>query len=169
MAFTLEDGTGIANANAYVATATVDTYWSDRGNESWDGSAAEKQAAVIAATDYIEREWGGMWKGNIASTTQGLSWPRDLAYDNEGVLQSGVPARVLNATAELALRALSADLSPDLARGGAIKKEKKGGAGFFQETEYSSSASPGLSYPNVYNMVRGLLVGSASTVQAIRV
>lgn len=39
MAFVVEDGSGIANANAYITVAYADEYFSDRGNADWAGMA----------------------------------------------------------------------------------------------------------------------------------
>lgn len=62
MALILEDGTGISGANAYTTAAAITTYLVERnrGAETgWDGvSGTEKNAAVIAATDYIETRYG---------------------------------------------------------------------------------------------------------------
>ena len=62
MALILEDGTGISGANAYTTAAAITTYLVERnrGDETgWDGvSRTEKNAAVIAATDYIETRYG---------------------------------------------------------------------------------------------------------------
>ncbi len=62
MALILEDGTGVSGANAYTTSALVTTYLVERnrGSENgWDGVAgSEKDAAVIAATDYIETRYG---------------------------------------------------------------------------------------------------------------
>ncbi len=58
MALILEDGTGVSGANAYTTSAAVTTYLTERNRvaeNDWNGfSGSEKNAAVIAATDYIE-------------------------------------------------------------------------------------------------------------------
>ena len=62
MALILEDGTGVSGANAYTTSALVNTYLVERNRvdeNSWSGLAgSEKDAAVIAATDYIETRFG---------------------------------------------------------------------------------------------------------------
>ena len=51
----VEDGTGLANANAYVSVEFADEYFSARGNQTWVGlGSADKEAAIIKATDYLE-------------------------------------------------------------------------------------------------------------------
>lgn len=112
MAFLVQDDNGdVANATSYVTTAFVDAYFVDRNNSTWTGTAAVKQAAVIKATDYIDRRY--VFIGWTRNTTQGTEWPRNDAIDRNDRIISGIPVEVEEATAELALRSLSTDLSPD--------------------------------------------------------
>jgi len=116
MAFEVEDGTGIEDANAYAEVAFVDSYHADRGNTAWTGSTSAKQIAIIRATDYIERRWGPMFKGNKEFTgdpLQALEFPRINLYDSDGLQVIGVPVKLQQAVAEYALRALSMDLYAD--------------------------------------------------------
>lgn len=108
MAFTVEDGTGVADANAYAAIAYVDTYHSDRGNTDWTGVDAVKQAAIIKATDYIDRRF--VFKGVKEFTTNDLAFPRTYLYDRGGNLVEGIPAKLAMAVAEYARIALSQEL-----------------------------------------------------------
>jgi len=109
MPFTVEDGTGIANANSYVDTAFADEYFADRGVTAWAGDAAAKQGALIKATDYVEGRFGRRWIGEMANATQGLSWPRkDTDFDIDEI-----PLKLKQACSEYALRALSGPLAPD--------------------------------------------------------
>lgn len=68
MAFTVEDGTGVSGANAYMTAQEVTDYLTDRGRETqngWDSlSQPAQEAAVIAATDYIEQRWRTRFRGN---------------------------------------------------------------------------------------------------------
>lgn len=111
MTFTVEDGTGVTDANAYIAVAGADTYFLERAVASWAAATTDaKQAAVIRATDYIEARFGQRFLGTKLTTTQGLSFPRDNLYDLEGTQIEGMPRGFLNAVCEYAVRALSADL-----------------------------------------------------------
>ena len=62
MTLILEDGTGVSSANAYTTNALVNAYLIERNRvdeNGWSGFAgSEKDAAVIAATDYIETRFG---------------------------------------------------------------------------------------------------------------
>jgi len=115
MAFTLEDGTGVAGSNGYIDDTFADTYHTDRGQTAWlfsdtAGTVAitlgQKQAAIIRATDHIDRVYGSLFKGYKGSDAQGLQWPRTGAYGPSGYTLLEVPSQLQKATAEYALRAL---------------------------------------------------------------
>lgn len=150
MAFTVEDGTGVAGANSYVTLAYADTYFADRAVTDWVASDGKKQSALIKATDYIETRWSKRFKGNRQFDTQELSFPRYRLYDSEGKLVEGIPTALKKATCEYALRALSADLLPDpvLTDNGqqiAVKREKIGP--IEEETQYQVGGSPAVLRP----------------------
>lgn len=65
MTVIVEDGTGILAANAYTSQAFVRRYLARRNRATaWDGaSEAVQEAAIIAATDYIDRRWGPRFLG----------------------------------------------------------------------------------------------------------
>lgn len=115
MAFTVEDGTGVTGANAYVDVTYADAYFSDRAVTAWTGDNAAKQAAIIKATDYIETRWGDRFLGSpeFLDPRQPLGFPRTKLYDRAGQLVEGIPDNLKKATAEYALRALSGELMPD--------------------------------------------------------
>lgn len=118
MALTVEDGTGLSDANVYTSLAFDDAYHDDRGNTKWeDASVADRESAKIRATDYIDKRWGVWFKGRKSSSTQARQWPRISAVDNNGYVLSGVPVLLQWASAEYALRALINNvLAPDPAQ-----------------------------------------------------
>ncbi len=119
MAFIVEDGTQIVGANAYISEAVSILYHTDRGNTKWtDGSVttAQRVAAIIRATDYVEKRFSARYRGNRTGdiTEQGLSWPRTNALDDDGFDLLLVPKAMLGAVSEYALRALLChELAPD--------------------------------------------------------
>lgn len=119
MALTVEDGSDVAGANAYVNEAFVTTYLQDRGRKAENGwNAADsttRQAAIIKATDYVEQRFRGQWRGRKKSATQDLSWPRSDARDDDefDYADDTVPASLKQAVAEYAVRALATVLLPD--------------------------------------------------------
>ncbi len=115
MAFTIEDGSGVAAANAYVSVADVDTHHSDTGNTRWaDLQTDEKQTAIVRATFYVDKRFGKRFRGTKQSKSQGLEWPRLNAMDDDGFLYDDVPVPLKRAIAEYALRAaICQTLAPD--------------------------------------------------------
>jgi len=119
MAFTEETGAGIAGANAYISTAYADTYHADRGHTAWAGvttpiTTAQKEAAIIRATDHIDRTFGVFFRGYKGTDAQGLQWPRISATSPSGYTLLYVPDALQRATAEYAIRALEYGvLTPD--------------------------------------------------------
>lgn len=111
MALIVEDGTGLATANAYIDRTFADTYHRERANTAWTGSASDKEAAILKATEYIDRAYsfrGSLVKDHASDPPQALAWPRLAAEDPEGriVGETSVPVQVQRACAEAALAAL---------------------------------------------------------------
>jgi hypothetical protein len=144
---TVEDGTGLSTASSYASVAEADAYHLLRGNSTWTGLDAVKEAALIRATSYITGEYSSRWPGYRSSGTQALDWPRSGALDADGYYQSGVPVAVKVATIEAALLELvtAGTLTEAQDRGGAIVREKVGPI----ETEYSDGAPTGTVYPAI--------------------
>jgi hypothetical protein len=117
MAFTVEDGTGVAGANAYISEAVADTHHADRGNTNWAAAASpDKQFSIVRATDYVDKRFGKSFRGFRETKAQGLEWPRLSAFDNDDYLYSSpddrVPRHLQKAIAEYAIIALNLTLMP---------------------------------------------------------
>lgn len=65
MTVVVETGAGVRNANSYVDSAFVSAYLAARNrNTDWDAATdAVQDAAVIAATDYVEKTFGRLVPG----------------------------------------------------------------------------------------------------------
>jgi hypothetical protein len=141
--FTVEDGSGVPEANAYAEVAYVDDYHAGRGNTAWaDATLANKQIAIVRATDYLEQVYGDRFRGRKGTQEQGLHWPARYAYDNEGRLIEEVPEVVRRAVAELALRALSGPLFT-ASEGGAIIAESRSKGGLTRSVTYAAPVGAG--------------------------
>ena len=129
MALTLikEDGTGKVDANSYASAADGDAY--HEGHlyaTAWTGATTQnKEKALVMATRLIDGEY--QFNGFKGSEAQALQWPRERCSDPDrsgggivpGVLSSFggdswvasdvVPARVVQATCELARELILAD------------------------------------------------------------
>lgn len=166
MAFVVENGTGLANANSYATVEEADAYFADRGITAWtweSGTPTAKQECLIRATDYIELRFASRFKGNpeFPDTPQALSFPRlDIAgYE-------GVPECLKRATYEYALRAVSGSLLPDVqvetnglqlaekrTKVGPIESEFK-----YKQTGAGSAISTFRAYPAADRLLRPLLI-----------
>lgn len=131
-ALVVEDGTGLANADAYCSIAFVRSYFEDRGDSTF---ASESDTIVTTcirkATQFFDIEWGPRAQGVPTEVDQSLIFPRDL---------EALPPKLLQATAELAKLAFAGPLagvgaavqSPS---GAAIRKLKAGSV----EIEYGET------------------------------
>ncbi len=169
MAFVVEDGTGKADANSYSSTTAADAYFLDRGITAWTGTPTEKEGWLVQATDYIDARFGG----RFISVPQYTEAPAQaLEFPRVGI--AGMPANLLKACAEYALRAKTAPLAPDLIvdeTGWAVqgKKEKVGPI----EEEVNYSVGQGIHqmllrpYPAADMLLRGLVrpLGSGKVIR----
>lgn len=144
----LADGS-VTNANSYIESTYADTYFSDRGKTEW-ATLTNKDALLIQATDFIERVYFGLWKGTRLTTTQNTEFPRLI----EGV-DVGLPERLKQACSELALKANSGELLPDVEQ--RIIKEKVA----VIETTYSEYDDQLTRYSNVYELLSPFLENSS--------
>jgi hypothetical protein len=103
--------------------ADANDYHKKRGNTAWaELTTEQKEICLRKATDYMVEVYRLNWAGVRAEDTQALDWPRYLVprLDAEALYsyyaEDEVPREVENACAELALRAISGDLAPDLDR-----------------------------------------------------
>jgi len=132
MAFIVEDGTGVADSNSYGAVADANSYFTDRGDADWTGTDAEKEQALVQATDYIDVMNGHRFIGDKVDEDQSLEFPRDY-------WGAVIPRNLERATFEYAKRALSGALAPDPtvdATGYAVKRVKSVVGPISDETEY---------------------------------
>lgn len=123
MALITEDGTGKADAESLCSVADASTYHSNRGNAAWAALASDeiREQCLRKATDYMQQVYREQWKGWRTSFTQALDWPRQSVIIRDYpldavVLLNIVPPEIKNACAELALKAATETLAPDLAR-----------------------------------------------------
>ena len=133
----VEDGTGVEGANSYVDMPYADAYHLARGN-AW----LEGEDALVRATDYIDREFSGLFLGDRKAFDQSLEWPRKhvpiggYKYFGDDV----IPDALKKAVCDVALAMVQG--TTETATGGAIKAEKIDDVGefqYFEPTEYETS------------------------------
>ncbi len=184
MAFVVEDGTGLTNANAYIAVAFADAYFADRGIEAWSDidDSAIKQQAIVRATDYLDLRYRDAFKGDPATDAQALLWPRvaerascvlpgfySVGSADSSFPTAQVPVAVQKACAEYALRALTTTLAPDpvmdeTGRPVASTSEKVGP--IEEKIEYVKVTAPSqfVPYPAADNLLRPVLKPTSGRV-----
>ena len=141
MAFTVEDGSVVAGANALLSVAEFKAYHDERGNSYAGKTDAEIEKAIVKGTDYIVVRWEHRLKGYPVEVDQALPFPRKCLRDRYGNLlaDDAVPNKVKYAVAEYAMRALADALMPDPVvetTGQVIQKREKVGP-IEEETTYS--------------------------------
>lgn len=166
MALEVEDGTGKANAESYISLAEATARHSNLGNAAWGAAADDttREQALRRATAYMEQAYRSRWLGERISKEQALSWPRVITQDVDGwwIDSNEVPQAVKDACADLALKALSADLAPDLERG--IVREKVGPI----ETEFDRLSPQSKRFQAVGMALGPYLRGSSANAMLVR-
>lgn len=145
MALVVEDGTGLAKAESYISVEQADTYMTRMGHDAWaTATQADKEKALRQATQYVDSRY--RYKNQPLKPEQSLEWPR-----------IGLPwpiKRVIDATCELAIRALTASLYTDVAPTDAVKSETIGPI----STVYQESKNGGqVQYALVADLLRPLV------------
>ena len=129
----VEDGTGLANADAFVTSLDVETYLTARGFTAFAAlPTATKNAAIVNASEYISNAFG--WIGLPLKSTQALAWPRGSTRSDGVRVPTGVPRAVAIATARVAnAAAAGAELFGTVTGADTLKRVKAGSV----EVEFS--------------------------------
>lgn len=110
---TVEDGTGVAEADAYVEITDVDTYATNYGKTSWTGlTNNEKELHIRRATQFIDNKYP--YPGTPKTATQGLFFPLEELWVR-GYQVTGVPRQLKDAVCELATISVTTDLQDSVA------------------------------------------------------
>jgi hypothetical protein len=167
MTLIVEDGTGKEDANSYSDLAFITAHHALRGNAAWSGATeAEQEAAAVRATDYLDGQYASRFRGRKRTQAQARQWPRIGAMDDQGfplVAVDTVPRGVKLAHAELALRALSGPLNPDLSAADYVVSQSRGLGPISTSVTYSQSrVHEGPRYPEVEGHLAPLVVNRMS-------
>lgn len=154
------------SADAYIDLTYADAYWGDRNDAAWSAAdQADKEAAIREATLYIDSTFRERFKGRIQSSSQLREWPRTVVSDRSGRNITGIPAAVKQATAELALSALSSRLDPVEERGGRIQALTEKVGPITTTTEYTSDAPSGRTYYFAEKILSAVLVTGGTVLR----
>ncbi len=174
MAFIVEDGTGLSNANSLVSVAYAKTYFAERAVTSWDALDDEiVQASLIKGTDYFELRWSTLFAGTLYKDTQSLSFPRpefgepiyDL-IDSTLIVGYTTPDKILKAICEYANRASTGDLVSDISTTAGQATRVKIGV-IEKETNFTSNQKRPdtfATYPAADNLVKPYLKSTSGKV-----
>lgn len=184
----VEDGTGLDDANSYASIDDATEYTRLRQSgplARWAyADESNRVAALIIATDYVDRRW--KYVGCISvedagsGLPQALAWPRnnfgDYIYDAELIdVTDTIPQQIIDATIEYACRALDEttyqavplyfdpEVQDDSGRFVRQKREKLGP--LEEEIRYSEGRTVGFtrSYVDADKIIRnsGLTIGGS--------
>lgn len=195
MAFVVETGAGIANANSYTSEEMLEEYADDRGITP--AASDNVEAALIRATTYIDSYRARFPGYRRFGRAQGLEWPRIGAYypiqssginasyfDQIGIYSSqsqyvdyilpdAIPIEIIRATCEAAFRELTRpnSLMPDnvvdTSGGGALKKISAGGSSKEYAVGVVATRST-VPFPIIDDILSALLITTGSFGVAIR-
>jgi hypothetical protein len=175
MGLVVENGSGVAGADAYGRTSNVLTeaaaYHKSRGNEAWltIGGDYQSEKLIRRGFDYMTGMYRGNWKGYRATSAQTSDWPRVDVYidDSVSAYQSipnmfpinEIPQEVVNAQFELALMAMAGSLAPDIEP--LVVREKVD----VIEVEYDRNAAPVTIYRRVGMLLAPYLTSRSSVMR----
>lgn len=162
MALTVEDGTGLANADSYDSLVNIQLYLANFGlNTAWDLlTTSAQEIAARTATKYLDTMYGPRWAGIKSSQDQALDWGRRDVYDFSGRLidPGEVPTKIKNATALLAVKSTTESLYSDVTNPGLIKEiEQKIPGPLEQRIEYLGGASQHKQFTEVEDLLSEFL------------
>lgn len=154
MAFIVEDGTGVTDANALITVAEFDAFGASRGLESFTYLESQKQAAiVIASVDYINTYF--TFKGTALKTTQGLQIPTDEVTLVRNIKLACYQAALLHLKGRLFVDSASIESS------GQVKSSRRKLGDLETEVEYQENTSYVTKYPtsSLDRLLRPYVIG----------
>lgn len=123
MPLVVETGAGLLDADAYCDVQFVRDYHASRGNDITAMTDTQVEQAIRRATTFIDTEW--RFKAYPLNQLQSLEFPR-TGLEWNGRVIVGVPLRVKQACAELAVISRNGPLRVDQDRGGKVVSESVG-------------------------------------------
>lgn len=164
MALVVETGEGLADAESYLSVSDCTAYdAAHNAVAAWaSADTAARERALRLATQYLEVEFNQRWLGERLTETQRLAWPRTgVELDGQLVEDGTLPRALLDATAELAVRAVSGSLMPDISEPGSIAAESVKVGPIETSTTYVGGKSQTPDMRIVRRLLRGLVTGGS--------
>jgi len=157
------------NTNSYLSLSQANTWFADRPtlNSGWAAlTQTAQEEALVLATDHLEQQYKGQWKGAIVSQKQLLEFPRTGLFDSDGRDLGSVPPGMVAAICILGYKAVvdQEDLCPDVAPGGQPLSESVGPI----SSSYAKGASPLKRYVKIEGLLAPLLQGEKKSKKVKR-
>lgn len=189
MSIIVENGSIVADANAYGSLSETDIYHEDRLNTVWTNAPDEdKEAAMLRATAGLESKYRERWIGfksnhNVTNAPQFLAWPRKadkeettddgfttttmeklVDFDGIEIAVDSIPLELKRAFFEVALIEITQPfVSTELSRDNMIKFERVD----VIETEFFRNAPAVVQFPHVDNLLASLASTAAVKLGAV--
>lgn len=163
MALIVEDGTGLANADAYVSLAEFKAYAAAVGYDLTEYTDEQIERAIRRATIWIDARYGATFLGTWVIATQRLEWPRaDVYYRGVYLASNAIPQKLKSAVCEVTWQELSkpGSLNP-VADPAPVKSRKVGDVEVQFAVSLSAIGSPP-SFSIVDDLLSGIVKGRAS-------
>lgn len=163
MSLIVEDGSGLATAESFLSVADCTTYNDAHlAVAAWGSASTDaKERALRNATQYLEATYSSRWLGIRSTAVQALSWPRyEAELDGRILSSTALPTRLKDATAELAIKAVSETLMPDQANPGTILSESVSVGPLSTSTTYSGGKDQATWYRLADALVGALTYGT---------
>jgi len=114
MAFIVEDGTIVTDANSYVSLTEADAFLTNSlTRDAWLCLSDDvKEQLLVAASRWLDQQ--SRWNGTRVSATSDLRWPRAGVCDRDGlpIAEDSIPVQLRQAVMELASFFTVADNNP---------------------------------------------------------
>jgi len=170
----VEDGTGLSNSNSFCDVAYADSYFTNKGDTTWDTFVlADKETFIFNAATAVDAKWGSAYRGSIWSSAQAMLFPRTTFRDGNGryVPAQTIPKELKDTQCEFALTTgMGTDLyvDPNSADVGVKSKSSSVGRGAVDESVEYFSPTTSTTYNEHITLIRPILVPTAFTGTAIR-
>lgn len=164
----VEDGTGIAGADSFATEAAFEAFCEANGLTA----TGDIEGALVRGSRWLDGEFGARYPGTRThGRDQGLGWPRTDACDREGneIPDDVVPKEIIEAAILAAIREIASQgsLAPDVAGGGAVRREKLGS----MEVEYANAdgrRAAGPRFPEIEGLLAGLIKPRSLSFRVVR-
>lgn len=136
----IEDGTGVAGANAFITNAEFKQYATTRAVDISSYSTQQIEGAIVTSSaDFISVYY--QFKGTVINDDQGLSIPTDKVDITSKIKQAAYEAALLHLKGRLFVQ------PSDIQAGGNIKRTMKKVGSLETETEYQDGNGYTSKYP----------------------